>query len=206
MQPCAPCVPRNIMTMIRMHARHREPPATRAASLQAQPSQREGQPDDNADYQTAYQSARTVSVNGRRGCPIVASGAGPPSRLLSLRGQDTTPAAEQLAAPTPPAMVTMASSVEDKLALYADLFRARTDVYALYWENLRAGTNGWMPAVAGRWRKGMDRRSVRYLPLTRAVIAAHLAENEVFLPFPRCRLRRSDGHDRRAGLREGGSG
>lgn len=98
------------------------------------------------------------------------------SRLLNLRGQDTTPASEQLAAPTPPAMVTMASSVEDKLALYADLFRARTDVYALYWENLRAGTNGWMPAVAGRWRKGMDRRSVRYLPLTRAVIAAHLAE------------------------------
>lgn len=103
------------------------------------------------------------------------------SRLLNLRGQDTTPASEQLAAPTPPAMVTMASSVEDKLALYADLFRARTDVYALYWENLRAGTNGWMPAVAGRWRKGMDRRSVRYLPLTRAVIAAHLAEKDVFI-------------------------
>ena len=38
-----------------------------------------------------------------------------------------------------------------------------------------------MPAVAGRWRKGMDRRSVRYLPLTRAVIAAHLAENDVFI-------------------------
>ena len=71
--------------------------------------------------------------------------------------------------------------MEDKLALYADLFRARTDVYALYWENLRAGTNGWMPAVAGRWRKGMDRRSVRYLPLTRAVIAAHLAEKDVFI-------------------------
>ena len=35
------------------------------------------------------------------------------SRLLNLRGQDTTAAAEQLAAPTPPAMVTMASSVED---------------------------------------------------------------------------------------------
>jgi superfamily II DNA or RNA helicase len=101
--------------------------------------------------------------------------------LLNPRGQDTTPASEQLAAPTPPAMVTMASSVEDKLALYADLFRARTDVYALYWENLRAGTNGWMPAVAGRWRKGMDRRSVRYLPLTRAVIAAHLAEKDVFI-------------------------
>lgn len=35
--------PRNITTMIRMHTLHREPPATRAAPHQAQPSQREGQ-------------------------------------------------------------------------------------------------------------------------------------------------------------------
>jgi hypothetical protein len=38
----------------------------------------------------------------------------------------------------------------------------------------RTGANGWMPAVAGRWRKGMDRRSVAHLPLTAEVIAAHL--------------------------------
>jgi hypothetical protein len=49
------------------------------------------------------------------------------SRLLDLRGQDTAPAPEQLAATRP---VTMSSPVADKLALYADLFRARTDVYA----------------------------------------------------------------------------
>ena len=41
-------------------------------TLQAKPSQREGGLDDDADYQTAYQSARKVSVNGE--CPIVASG------------------------------------------------------------------------------------------------------------------------------------
>ena len=35
--------------------------------LQAKPSQREGGLDDDADYQTAYQSARTVAVNGGRG-------------------------------------------------------------------------------------------------------------------------------------------
>jgi hypothetical protein len=33
----------------------------------AKPSQREGQLDDDANYQTAYQSARTVAVNGGRG-------------------------------------------------------------------------------------------------------------------------------------------
>lgn len=34
--------------------------------IDAMPSQREGQLDDDADYQTAYQSARTVAVNGGR--------------------------------------------------------------------------------------------------------------------------------------------
>ncbi len=31
-----------------------------------------------------------------------------------------------------------------------------------------------MPAVAGGWRKGMDRRAARHLPLTGAIVAAHL--------------------------------
>jgi hypothetical protein len=34
--------------------------------IDAMPSQREAQLDDDADYQTAYQSARTVAVNGGR--------------------------------------------------------------------------------------------------------------------------------------------
>ena len=87
------------------------------------------------------------------------------SRLLDLRGQDTTPAPEQLSAPVaPPGLVTMASPVEDKLALFTDRFRARADVYAVRWENTRTGRSGWMPAVAGGWRKGMDRRGADYLP------------------------------------------
>lgn len=102
------------------------------------------------------------------------------SRLLDLQGQDTSPVSEQLAVPVSPGMVTMASPVSDKLALYGDLFRARRDVYAVRWENRRAGTSGWMPAVAGGWRKAMDRRSARYLPLTPEVIAAHLV-GDVFM-------------------------
>ena len=97
------------------------------------------------------------------------------SRLLELSGQDTVPAPEQLsAAVTAPSSVTMSSPVEDKLALYADRFRARTDVYAVRWENARTGANGWMPAVAGGWRKGMNRRGAAYLPLTADVLGAHL--------------------------------
>jgi hypothetical protein len=36
------------------------------------------------------------------------------------------------------------------------------------------GAAGWMPAVAGGWRKGMDRRHAVYLPRTPEVVAAHL--------------------------------
>ena len=42
MRPCAPCVPPQIMTMIRMHTMHQEASSTRAALRQAQPSQGDG--------------------------------------------------------------------------------------------------------------------------------------------------------------------
>jgi hypothetical protein len=85
------------------------------------------------------------------------------SRLLDLRGQDTAAGPEQLsAAVAAPGLVVMSSPVADKLALYADRFRARTDVYAVRWENARTGVSGWVPAVAGGWRKGMDRRAAAY--------------------------------------------
>lgn len=103
------------------------------------------------------------------------------SRLLDLRGQDTLPPPEQLsAAVAPPGLVGMASPVADKLALYADRFRARADVYAVRWENARTGASGWMPAVAGGWRKGADRRAATYLPLTAEVVSAHLL-GDVFI-------------------------
>ena len=82
------------------------------------------------------------------------------ARLLDLKGQGTTPAPEQLAAAVAaPGLVTMASSVEDKLALDADLFRARTDVYSVRWENARSG-----PVRSGPVRAGGCRR---WLPCAR---------------------------------------
>src|SRR5437762_533861 len=103
------------------------------------------------------------------------------SRLLDLRGLDTAPAPEQLsAAVAPPGLVVMSSPVADKLALYTDRFRAQTDVYAVRWDNVRTGVSGWMPAVAGGWRKGMDRNKAAYLPLTAEVVSAHLV-GDVFI-------------------------
>jgi hypothetical protein len=66
------------------------------------------------------------------------------------------------------------------LALFADRFRARVDVYAIRWENTRTGAAGWMPAVAGGWRKGMGRCDAVYLPRTPEVDAAHLV-GDVFI-------------------------
>jgi superfamily II DNA or RNA helicase len=62
-----------------------------------------------------------------------------------------------------------------KVALFAALFGARTDVYAVRWENARSGKAGWMPAVRGGWRRGMPAGRREYLPLTEEVLTGHLS-------------------------------
>lgn len=73
-----------------------------------------------------------------------------------------------------PGMVDVTSSPEAKIAFFASMFAARTDVHAVRWENARTGRSGWMPAVRGGWRKGMAASSREYLPLTSDIIASHL--------------------------------
>lgn len=70
-----------------------------------------------------------------------------------------------------PGPVTASSSGRDKVRFFRSLFAARRDVYATRWENARTGRSGWVPAVAGGWRKGSNRP---YLPLTDEAVAAHL--------------------------------
>jgi hypothetical protein len=70
-----------------------------------------------------------------------------------------------------PGPVTAASSGPDKVRFFHALFVARADVYATRWENARTGRSGWVPAVAGGWRKGENRPHLR---LTNAVVEAHL--------------------------------
>lgn len=87
--------------------------------------------------------------------------------------------AARLAQPAIPAVmhhgaVTMDSPPEAKIRLFQDLFRARSDVYAVRWENSRDGRSGWVPAVVGGWRKGANVAGAKYLPLTPFVVADHL--------------------------------
>ena len=74
-----------------------------------------------------------------------------------------------------PGQVDADSAPQAKVAFFAALFGARTDVYAVRWENTRSGRAGWMPAVVGRWRKGSRAADQTYLRLTPEVLTAHLS-------------------------------
>ncbi len=97
-------------------------------------------------------------------------------RLLKLTPQQAAPPGPAQAAyfEAPPGMVHDGSPPDTKVAFYAALFAARTDVYATRFDNPRAGKGGWVPAVRGGWRKGMRHQDAHYLPLTPAALAAHL--------------------------------
>ncbi len=82
-----------------------------------------------------------------------------------------------------PATVNRDSPADEKVALFASLFRGRMDVYARRWENRRVGRSGFQPACANEWVAGLcDKRRNKcgscpnreLLPLTPAVVRDHL--------------------------------
>ena len=97
-------------------------------------------------------------------------------KLLRLSPQQAAPPAPGQAAffEAPPGMVHHRSPHEAKVAFFGALFAARTDVYAIRYDNQRTGKSGWVPAVRGGWQKGVRHEDRSYLPLTAAVLAAHL--------------------------------
>ena len=97
-------------------------------------------------------------------------------KLLGLSPQQAAPPVPGQAAffEAPPGMVHHRSPQEAKVAFFGALFAARTDVYAIRYDNQRTGKSGWVPAVRGGWQKGVRHEDRSYLPLTAAVLAAHL--------------------------------
>jgi len=61
---------------------------------------------------------------------------------------------------------------EAKVALMQSFFGARSDVFAVRWENAATGKSGWSPAVRGGWTNRAKTRD--YLPLTDEVFTRHL--------------------------------
>jgi hypothetical protein len=74
----------------------------------------------------------------------------------------------------PPGYVHHRSAEDAKVAFFGALFAARTDLYAIRFDNQRTGKSGWVPAVRGGWQKGVRHEDRNYLPLTSQVLAAHL--------------------------------
>jgi superfamily II DNA or RNA helicase len=98
-------------------------------------------------------------------------------RLLKLTRAEAAPPGPAQAGlfDAPPGPVQAGSPAEAKVALFGALFAARTDIYAVRWENDRTGRAGWLPAVRGGWRRGVPHAEQDYLPLTAEVLAAHLS-------------------------------
>jgi hypothetical protein len=98
-------------------------------------------------------------------------------RLLKLTRREAAPPGPAQAGlfDAPPGAVHAGSPPEVKVAFFGALFAARTDIYAVRWENTRTGQKGWLPAVHGGWRKGVLHAERDYLPLTAEVVSAHLS-------------------------------
>jgi hypothetical protein len=70
-------------------------------------------------------------------------------RLLDLTGRGAPPPGPAQAGffEAPPGPVRAHSAAEEKVAFFGALFAARTDVYAVRYDNRRAGKTGWVPAM-----------------------------------------------------------
>lgn len=84
-------------------------------------------------------------------------------------------------------------SISEKVALFRQLFRGRTDVYPIRWESKTTGKSGYAPACANEWRAGVcekprikcgDCGNRLLTPLSDAVIYGHLAGEHTVGVYP----------------------
>ena len=52
-------------------------------------------------------------------------------------------------------LVDRNSAIENKIALFRRLFRGRSDVFPIRWENRKTGRSGYAPACANEWQPGV---------------------------------------------------
>ncbi len=112
------------------------------------------------------------------------------ARLRGLLGLDERPTDGHLTAWTPTLFSHAAelveidddSSEEEKVELLRALFGARSDVFAIRWENLSTGKSGWVPAVRGGWSRSKSRKE--YLSLTDDVLLAHIRGDDTVGIYP----------------------
>lgn len=108
-----------------------------------------------------------------------------PGKSVQALWREPSPAGRNTSAPI--------LSPDQKVQLFRRLFRGRTDVYPLRWENRHSGKSGYAPACANEWRTGIcDKPRIRcadcghrqLLPLDDQVIYAHLAGDHTVGLYP----------------------
>lgn len=109
---------------------------------------------------------------------------------IDWRGPSAPPPA--VTAPQQEPLATRLSTAE-KVALFRQLFRGRTDVYPVRWENRAGDRSGYTPACANEWRPGVcakptikcaDCTHRQLLPLDDAVVHGHLAGRHTIGVYP----------------------
>ena len=108
----------------------------------------------------------------------------------SLQGSEDQPRqAQQIALPIGSAPPTSAQ----KVTLFMELFRGRTDVYPTRWVNTKKGTSGYSPACSNEWARGLcDKRSVKcgecpnqaFIPVTEKTVHDHFQGRHVIGVYP----------------------
>lgn len=115
-------------------------------------------------------------------------------KLLSKHGIPWEPAepSEATHASTTSVPTHSVLTTTEKVALFSQLFRGRTDVYPIRWESSK-GKSGYSPACANEWHRGVCHKpgvkcgncNQRLLkPLTNGVIYDHLAGNHTVGIYP----------------------
>lgn len=109
---------------------------------------------------------------------------------IEWRSPGTPPAAPAQPQPEQP---QLRLSTDEKVALFRGLFRGRTDVYPVRWENHAGDRSGYTPSCANEWRPGVcakpaikctDCTHRQLLPLDDAVIRGHLAGRRIIGVYP----------------------
>jgi hypothetical protein len=79
---------------------------------------------------------------------------------------------------------------QEKIQLFADLFRGRDDVFARLWESKKTGKKGYSPVCEYEWQPGICTKpeikctNCKYTPLTHDVLRAHLEGQHVIGVYP----------------------
>ena len=118
------------------------------------------------------------------------------ARLIALLGKHgiawRTTAPHVVAREPGPEAEPLRPSTEDKIALFRRLFRGRTDVYAVRWEN-KHGRSGYAPACANEWKPGICEKprikcgvcpNRAFLPVSNDLIYDHLAGKVTASVYP----------------------